>query len=239
MDGYQVAAKLKDYLEQALPKLELTIKDNFWDNTLWHSRITGCIAEVGVLSGFKIEAERRFLLNNVKDIDYKGFLEGYSALYNKYLESSWDRSSTDIDMTFLNPQDNSPFAFCEYENDWKEAAENVLKFRALHSFDNVRFNPQLCVIGFYGSSLNLVNAALDQVKQLISNGIGIENVTYQGKTYQFQPLKCHWFLFGLFKDSPNYMIRSKVQVLETDVLKLIEYKVRLVQKETIFLQYSG
>ena len=226
MKGYELAVKVNEHLKFTLPSLELTIKDNYWDNAMWHARITGCIAEAGVKNGFRIEFGRRFMHRKyAKKIDYFDFLKRYCALYDKYV-GMWERfgkgSSTEIDVAFLNSQ-GLTIACCEYENKRSEVKDNVVKFRALHSFDPEKFKPELCLIGFWTSSRNYVDATLKEVIELISNMTRSEEVSYhEGETYQFDPLKCYWLLFALFKDAPKFTVRCLSLILEPEASKVEE-----------------
>jgi len=227
MKGHKLAVKVRAYLESSLPRLEITVGDNYWDNSMWHARITGCIAEVGVKNGFGVEFGRRFMhFKNVEKIDYFDFLKRYRALYVKYGLGKWpgfnERSWTEIDVTFLDPQ-NSTIALCEYENKRMEVMDNIVKFRALHSFNSSKFNPSLCLIGFWASSRKLVEETVKEANVLIKRMTRSEEATCDGKeTYQFDPLKCHWLLFALFKDAPAFMVKCMSVILNRRAQKVEE-----------------
>ena len=232
MKGFKLAVKVHEYLKSSLPGLELTIEDNYWDNAMWHARITGCIAEAGARNGFRVELGRRFMHRKyTKEIDYFDFLKRYCALYDKYV-GKWGRfgkgSSTEIDVAFLDLRQDLTIALCEYENKRTEVKDNVVKFRALHSFNPDKFKPELCLIGFWTSSREYLGATLKEVIDLIANMTRSENVSYHGEEmYQFHPLKCCWSLFGIFKDAPSFMVRCLSIILDpnTNKLKEIEFDV--------------
>lgn len=229
MKGYELARKVCAHLESALPQLDLTTMDNYWDNALWHARITGCIAEAGIINGFKIELGRRFMQRKyTKEIDYFGFLKKYCALYDKYV-GKWVRfsegSSTEIDVTFLEKQNNSAIALCEYENQRYEVKDNIVKFKALNAFDSKRFRPEMCLVGFWGGSKKSVEMILREAIELITNMTKQEEASFHGmETYQFEPLKCHWLLCGLFKDGPLFMIKTISMILDPNANKIEENK---------------
>ena len=228
MNGYELAARVSDHLKSTLPRLELTIGDNYWDNSLWHSRITGCIAEAGVKNGFRIEIGRRFMhFKNVRKIDYFDFLKRYCALYDKHLPGKWvgfgERSWTEIDVAFLDSRENLTLVLCEYENKRTEVKDNVVKFRALHSFDSERFKPKLCLLGFWASSRKYIYEVLNEVVKLIANMTRSEKASCRGKeTYHFRPLKCHWLLFGLFKDASSFTVKCSSMILNSVASKVEE-----------------
>ena len=228
MNGYELAARVSDHLKSTLPRLELTIGDNYWDNSLWHSRITGCIAEAGVKNGFRIELGRRFMhFKNVKKIDYFDFLKRYCALYDKHLPGKWEGFSegswTEIDVAFLDSRENLTFALCEYENKRTEVKDNVVKFRALHSFDSDKFKMALCLVGFWANGRKYVDTTLREVSELIANMTRSEEASFQGKeVYKLGPLECYWLLFALFKDPPKFMVKCVSQVLDPRANKVEE-----------------
>ena len=228
MKGYELAVKVSDCIVSRLPRLGITIGDNYWDNSMWHARITGCIAEAGIKNGFRVELGRRFMhFKNVKEIDYFDFLRRYCALYDKYMPWKWsgfsERSWTEIDVTFLDPQEDLTIALCEYENKRTEVKDNVIKFRALHSFNSSKFKPELCLIGFWTSSRKYVDTTLKEVIELIANMIKSEEASYHGEEmHQFGPLKCHWLLFALFKAAPTFMVKGMSVILDPEVNKVKE-----------------
>lgn len=186
MEGFDLAVKVQGHLKSAHPSLELTIEDNYWDNAMWHARVTGCIAEAGVRNGSRVELGRRFLhRKRIEKIDYSDFLKRYCALYDKYV-GKWARfgeaSSTEIDVVFLDPHENLTLALCEYENKRTEVKDNVVKFRSLYSFDPERFRPELCLIGFWsGSRRDYVETVLKDVNKLIVNMTRSEEASYHGE----------------------------------------------------------
>ena len=228
MKGHELATKVRDHLESSFPRLEITIGDNYWDNSMWHARIIGSIAEAGVKNNFRVELGRRYMhFKNVKEIDYFGFLKRYCALYDKYMSWKWtgfsERSWTEIDVTFLDLQKNLTVALCEYENKRDEVKDNIVKFKALHSFDYKRFRPELCLVGFWASSRKYVDTTLKEVIELITHMTRSEKTSYRGKElYKFEPLECHWLLFALFKDAPNFMVKCLSVILNPRANKVEE-----------------
>jgi hypothetical protein len=228
MKGYELARRVCDHLESTLSHLDITVRDNYWDNALWHARITGCIAEAGIINGFRIELGRRFMKRKFsKEIDYSDFLKKYCALYDKYV-GKWVRfgegSSTEIDVTFLDKQNNSAIALCEYENRRYEVKDNIVKFKALNAFDPERFKPELCLISFWaGSSRKNVEMILEEVIKLIADMSKQEEASFREvETYHFEPLKCHWLLSGLFKDGSLFMIKGISTILDPNANKIDE-----------------
>lgn len=227
MKGFDLAVKVQTHLKSAFPGLELTIGDKYWDNAMWHARVTGCIAEAGVKNGFKIELGRRFMHRKTsKEIDYFDFLKRYCALYDKYV-GRWTRfgegSSTEVDVVFLDPRENLTIVLCEYENKRTEVKDNVVKFRSLHSFDPERFRPEFCLIGFWGGSRKHVETVLNEASKLIADMARSEEASYRGeKVYQFRPLQCCWLLFGLFKNARAFMVKCMSTILEPKENKVEE-----------------
>jgi hypothetical protein len=227
MNGYELAVKINDHLKSTFPTIGLTIGDSYWDNALWHARINGCIAEAGVKSGFRLELGRKLMpRKNANRIDFSDFLKMYCALYDKHVgtwERFGERSSTEIDLAFLDVHENSPVALCEYENQSGNVKDNVVKFKALHSFDSKRFRPELCLIGFWTSARDYVGMTLRELTDLITKMAASEEATYHGeKVYQFCPLTCYWLLFALFKDEPTSAVKCLSTILDPDANKLKE-----------------
>lgn len=179
--------------------------------------------EIGVKSGLRIKLGRKFMHRKyAKTIDYFDFLKRYCALYDKYI-SKWlgfgESSSTEIDVAFLDPRQDLTIALCEFENKRTEVKDNIVKFRALCSFDS-KVKPELCLIGFWASSRTYVDTTLKEAIKLIANMARSEEVSYHGAdVYQLDPLKCHWLLFALFKDTPTFMVKCLSVILDPEVNK--------------------
>lgn len=199
IDGFQFARNVAQHLELSLGKLKLTEGDNFDDYGLWHARITGLFAEIGVKENFIVEVRREFRKKQHSD-----FLNRYLALCRYRNLRTWqgDLPSTDVDIIFLNPLDCSIIAMCEYENEGgvEYQVDNILKFQAFAS--TVGGNqPTLCIVSFFFSyeptwtvGTELFNT-LENLVETISKG---ETISFKDKIYEFPPMKSWWLFIPFY-----------------------------------------
>ena len=207
-------------MKSALPELDLTSADNYFDNAMWHARIIGCIAEGGIRNGFRVEFGRRFARIKNCEVNYLDFLKRYCALYDKYVgkwEHFSERSWTEIDLTFLDPRRRIVIAAFEFENSHGEVLDNIVKFKALHSFDPNNFKLELCSIGFWAPSRKRFDLTMKGAIELVSKIAKGEKATFHRKrAYRLDPLRCYWMLFGLFKDAPEPVVKCQSTILDPD-----------------------
>ena len=226
-EGYELSSRIRDYLLSTLPQLELTLQNNFWDSALWHGRITGYIAEAGVKSGFRIELARRFVVNTKfkTEIDYESFLKAYNALHKLNINNAMtsnEQYSTEIDVIYLDPNDNTAIALCEYENKREEIKENILKFRALVSSNPLKFKPKLCILGFYASSKDYLESVIKELIDYIRNWGCNESVSNTGEAVsKLKPLNCYWLIIGIYK-APAYTVNCIATILDPKAIEIDE-----------------
>lgn len=203
-DDYDFALRIVDNLLDTLPRLGLTLGNNFWDSALWHARVTGCIAEAGFRAGCRIELGRQFVSKKYRtEVNCQSFLNSYYALFEKYFSkttASKDQFATEIDVMYLNPVDNTAVGLCEYENERNDILENILKFKALCSSNPSLFKPKLCLLGFYSSSQANFEETQKQLRDFIRKAVNSESISgSDGNAFQIGPLNCYWLLIGIYK----------------------------------------
>lgn len=174
MNGFDLAKSIVDFIKRNLEWCELT-GENYTNDALWHGRITGCLANVGVKEGYMLALGRKFSYAKATE-----FLKRYSALYKLSELGEWEateRSSTEIDVIYLDKNTHAVEALCEYENnvgkDFYDVRDNVVKFHAFSSWR--RYSPSLCMIGFWCGTRNpeKLEKVLDEIQKTSKRKTGL------------------------------------------------------------------
>lgn len=210
---------MRNKILKTLPYLGLTNGSDFNDSALWHARITGCIAQAGIKSRFRVETGRRF--HNIKHFktrfNYQDFLNLYYELYNKYIgkDSNKNHRQTEVDIIYLNPQDNTGIGLCEYENDIQDVKENILKFYALHTSNPLIFNPKFCILSYFDRSIYKIQQTEKDIIDLIKVVSGSSDMQDRSESQiSVKPLDCHWLLFGIHEDAGASIIKCASTLLD-------------------------